>query len=433
MSPSLEQQLEELKQLKAHKGILSGKFKSLTKGTLEHSQQLALMQDISQKISHLEAKIKLTKSQLISETNINSLIDSQLIFPPSCNLVWGKAASITLREFSQVTDWSAFVTNNNASLPSHNPAWIDVIEATFGHSSFILCAHSPSGELLGGIPFTVFSSMLFGKFGVSMPYLNYGGALSQYQDICISLMEALNDVREQLDLKHIEVRSVYGRLARDPSTKKASMLLNLPPNDSELDELLGSKVRAQYKKAEEHSPKTKIGKVNLLNDFYKVFSQNMRDLGTPVYSKQWFKNLLLNPNLDTDIIVIYLNQKPVSCGFLVTHGNLMEIPWASTLKSANKYNTNMWMYRKILSFAIQKGCTIFDFGRSTIDAGTFKFKKQWGAKPVQNYWYTIAAPNTPKPEMNPDNPKLKVFIQLWKRLPLWIANLIGPPIIKHIP
>lgn len=433
MRLTIEQQLNELKSLKVQKGIISGKFKHLQKDSSEYAQQLALMKDISQKISLCEAEIKAAQEN-DRATEVTSHATSNKPFSPiDRQHSWKADIEIDVKKFEQVNDWQEFVNNNKTTLPSHNPAWAEVIYKTFGHQSFIVCARSTSGKLLGGIPFTVFLSPLFGKFAVSMPYLNYGGVISEYIDVCMSLMSALNEVRAQLDLKHIEIRSIHENLGNNPSTKKVSMLLELPNNDDALDKILGSKVRAQYKKAAEFAPEFKIGKEELLDDFYKVFSHNMRDLGTPVYAKQWFGNILKTNDLNANIIVVYINKKPVSCGFLVNNGELMEIPWASTLKSANKYNTNMWMYRKILSFAMQQRCNYFDFGRSTLDAGTYKFKKQWGAEPCQNYWYCILPPNTPKPEINPDNPKLKVFITMWKWLPLWIANKIGPHIIRNIP
>ncbi|WP_062059842.1 FemAB family XrtA/PEP-CTERM system-associated protein [Cellvibrio sp. OA-2007] len=429
----MEQQLHQLKLLKTQKGIISGKFKHLKKNTPEYEQQLALMKDISQQIAQLEAEIKSAQA-----SNITAQHNSPAAVEPAFALIdnnncWGGEVEIALVAFDAVDDWAEFVRKNKTALPSHNPAWARVIAQSFGHHSLILCARSTTGELLGGIPLTVFSSPLFGKFAVSMPYLNYGGVVSQYSDVCHALMQALEGVRAQLNLQHIEVRSIQPDLGENPSTKKASMLLQLPANDEALDKMLGSKVRAQYKKADEFFPDCKIGKNELLQDFYQVFSHNMRDLGTPVYAKKWFENILNDRELDAHIIVVYVKRKPVSCGFLVKQDGLMEIPWASTLKSANKYNTNMWMYRRILSFAIQQGCTYFDFGRSTLDAGTYKFKKQWGAEPCQHYWYCVLPPNTPKPEMNPDNPKLKLFVALWKWLPVWAANILGPHIIKGIP
>lgn len=423
-------QHNELKALKVEKGIISGKFKHLQKDTAEYVQQLALMKDISLRIKELESALKDTEITSITKdtpaaTPVFSALDQ--------NHCWRRAFSLSVDHYADIADWPDFVMKNSYALPSHNPAWSEVIEQSFGHKSLVVCARDPQGQLLGGIPVTVFSSPLFGKFAVSMPYLNYGGIVCEYFDICLALIDKLRELRIELGLQHIEIRSIHPNLSDNPSTKKASMILELPANDAELDRLLGSKVRAQYKKADEFSPECAIGKMELLEDFYRVFSRNMRDLGTPVYAKQWFSNILQHPGLDARILIIYVKQKPVSCAFLVNHGRLMEIPWASTIKSANKYNANMWMYRQILSFAINQGCQYFDFGRSTLEAGTFKFKKQWGAEPCQHYWYCLLPENTAKPELNPDNPKLKLFILLWKFMPVWLTNIIGPAIIKGIP
>lgn len=422
---------DQLKQLKVEKGIISGKFKHLQKNSPEYEQQMELMKAISQQIKLLESAAKQEKNP--SGTTSSAAAPSIPFFNLNPDKQWRDLFNLELVELVNAIDWPEFVTQHPAQLPSHNPAWAEVIQQSFGHSSYVLLARSPTREIIGGIPFTVFESPLFGKFGVSMPHLNYGGVVSEYFNIHQALMLELEQVRTQLQLKYLEVRSIYPDLGPNPSTKKVSMVLELPATDEQLEKQLGSKLRAQYKKAEESAPETRIGRLELLDDFYKVFATNMRDLGTPVYAKQWFNQLLAHKNLNCQLIIIYVNRKPVSAGFLVNHGKLMEIPWASTLKSANKLNTNMWMYRQILTFAIAQKCEFFDFGRSTVDAGTYKFKKQWGAIPYQHYWYSIVPKGAAKPEMNPDNPKLQLVIALWKLLPVWVTKIIGPRIVKDIP
>jgi serine/alanine adding enzyme len=427
-APSLQH--SELKALKIEKGIISGKFKILQKDSTEYQQQLSLMKEISQRIKALESALK---EELEHKNSCIQKTQAAPVFPPlDRENNWNRPFSLSAHLIQDVDDWNDFVKHNAYALPSHNPAWALAIEKSFGHKTQLICARNKEGQLLGGIPFTVFDSLL-GKFAVSMPYLNYGGMVCEYFDISVALMNRLSELRTELALDYVEVRSIHPDLGEDPSTKKASMILRLPETNESLDKALGSKVRAQYKKADEHSPEYKIGKVELLKDFYSVFSHNMRDLGTPVYAVNWFRNLLVDVNLNASILIVYVKQKPVACAFLVNHGKLMEIPWASTIKSANKYNANMWMYRQVLSFAISQGCQYFDFGRSTIDAGTFKFKKQWGAEPCQNYWYTLLPAGVVKPELNPDNPKLKLFIFLWKLMPVWLTKIIGPSIIKNIP
>lgn len=211
------------------------------------------------------------------------------------------------------------------------------------------------------------------------------------------------------------------------------MILPLPDNDQELDRQLGSKVRAQYKKTQNEDPDIRFAGEELLDDFYRVFAENMRDLGTPVYSKAWFQALLADPEIKATLAIGYLDNKAVSAGFLVGHGELMEIPWASTLHKVNATNMNMWFYRQILGFAIKQGYAFFDFGRSTVDAGTYRFKKQWGAQPIQHYWYYLTPPGTEPKATSPDSPKFRLMIATWQRLPVWLTRLIGPAIVKNLP
>jgi hypothetical protein len=158
----------------------------------------------------------------------------------------------------------------------------------------------------------------------------------------------------------------------------------------------------------------------------------MRDLGTPVYGKSLFKKILLEKKIDSFICIVKIDNKPVSVALLTGYRDMLEIPWASTLQSANKYDANMWMYRMILKQAIDLGYKHFDFGRTTRGSNTYKFKKQWGAKPIDHYWYYLTNSES-MPETNPDNPKYRFFIAIWKRLPVWLANIVGPYIVKNIP
>jgi len=443
MSSDLDAQL---KKLKIEKGIIASKFKHLQKDTPEYSAQLTAMQAISRSIKTLEADLKISISPnnpisitIKPETEPSAENQTQAIHlaAPFFNFQhaqdYNGEVSIQLESYRELPEWNQFVEDNASSLPSHNPAWLDAIEQCFGHKSFIVCARTATGELIAGLPITILQSVLFGRFGVSVPYLNYGGVVSQYPNLHQRLFCELESLREKLDLKYIEVRSLYAGLSPLVSTKKVGMIFPLPETIEILEKTLGSKLRAQYKKAEEFSPHGRIGQMELLDDFYHVFARNMRDLGTPVYGKQWFATILQHTNIRAHLIVVYVQNKPVSTGFLVQHRELMEIPWASTLKSANKFNTNMWMYRQILAFAIEQGCKYFDFGRSTLDAGTYKFKKQWGAEPCQHYWYSILPQGVPSPALNPDNPKLKFLVAAWKWLPVWVSKIIGPKIIKGIP
>lgn len=159
----------------------------------------------------------------------------------------------------------------------------------------------------------------------------------------------------------------------------------------------------------------------------------MRSLGTPVYGKSFFRNIIRNSDIKPTIAILYHQGCAVSCGFLMGYKCTLEIPWASTLRQANALNANMVLYWNILSYAIVNGYQFFDFGRSSNDAGTYRFKLQWGAKPAQLYWHYCLQGNDVLPQLNPNNPKYKLAINVWKKLPLPVTTTVGPMLAKNLP
>lgn len=432
MADDLHALYKQLKFEKNLKGETSRQFKSTEKNSAEYLELLANMQAVSTRIKAIETQIKALESgpQTESATSIEpiqspfALIDEQHL--------WGKNIICKIINETQMLRWDIFLQQHQTS-GYHQSAWFSLIKKTFGHETRILVAEDEQGNILGGLPLTFFSSKLFGKFAISIPYVNYGGVVTHYLDIAQKLIEFAQDIRANENLSHIEIRTMQAGLAKNSLDKKVSMVLTLPATNGELEKNLGTKLRAQYRKAENYAPSVKFGTLELLDDFYNVFARNMRDLGTPVYSKTWFENILMEGTIKSTLIVVYMENKPVSTGFLVGSHDTLEIPWASTIQSANTKNANMWMYRQILSFAINEKYKYFDFGRSTLGAGTYKFKKQWGALAYAHHWYYVLPEGESKPELNPDNPKYKLVIFLWKLMPVWLTKIIGPHIIKHIP
>jgi serine/alanine adding enzyme len=429
---SLESLYGKLKAEKQNKGEIAKQFKGIVKDSPEFKNLVSLMQDVSLRIQAIEAEIKVQISAP-TEENLSPHKTQKLPFTYiEQNQLYAQSFSIQTLTGEDFAKWDHFLlTQDHTSY--HKSAWFKLLANTFNKESIIIVARDEENKIIGGIPLTFFSSALFGKFAISIPYVNYGGPVTRYYNIAQALINHTKEVRLQKNLSHIEIRTMQSGLAANALDKKVSMVLALPESDEELERQLGAKVRAQYKKAEAFQPSFKVGKLELLNDFYAVFSRNMRDLGTPVYSKQWFANILNEDSIKSSLIVVYMNHQPVSTGFLLAHQNTLEIPWASTIQSANLKNANMWMYRQVLCYAIKEGYSFFDFGRSTLGAGTYKFKKQWGATAYSHYWYYLLPDGQSKPELNPDNPKYKLIIFLWKLIPVWLTQLIGPHLIKHIP
>jgi hypothetical protein len=123
----------------------------------------------------------------------------------------------------------------------------------------------------------------------------------------------------------------------------------------------------------------------------------------------------------------------VAAAFLIGYGGRLEIPWASTIRDVNHLSINMLLYWEVLKYAIQHQYRIFDFGRSSRDSGTYFFKRQWGAHPQPLYWHYWLRGDRKLPALNPQNPKYALAINIWKHLPLFIANRLGPSVVKYLP
>jgi serine/alanine adding enzyme len=329
--------------------------------------------------------------------------------------------------------WDAYVTAHEQSSIYHLSLWKSLVEKRFGHQTVYLCARR-GGDIVGVLPAVRLKSVLFGDYFVSMPYFNYGGALADSADIAEMLMSELGRIAGSLGSASVEFRDTEPRGANWPvKASKVAMILELPPSLEDIGKAIGSKKRSQVRRPLRENPQVVRGRHDLLDDFYDVFAENMRDLGTPVYSKAFFRDILDATGERSTIIVIRLQGKPVSAAFLLGFRHTLEIPWASTLREVNPISMNMLLYWEVLGFAIERKYRFFDFGRSTQDAGTYRFKQQWGATPRQLYWHYWLAPGSELPQLNPDNPKYRLVIAAWQRLPLWVTRLIGPAVVKNLP
>lgn len=330
--------------------------------------------------------------------------------------------------------WNNYVEKSNLSTFYHNIAWKDVIEKSFGHKTYYLLSENNHGVIVGISPLVYLNSLLFGSYIVSMPYFNYGGICADNDIIYDQLLKESIQIAVRKNVKHIEFRDTkHFNIKLPVKTSKVSMRLELPSSSEKLWKSFPCKLRSQIRRPQKEGMYVKVGREDELDSFYNVFSINMRDLGTPVYPKRFFRNILEYFSKTVWICTVYKAEEPVASGFLAGFKETLEIPWASSVGKYNRYSPNMILYWSSMEFACKNGYSVFDFGRSTPGEGTYNFKKQWGARPVQLYWHYWLKNGIPLPELNPKNPKYQTAIKIWKKLPVSLTKLIGPYIVKNLP
>lgn len=215
-------------------------------------------------------------------------------------------------------------------------------------------------------------------------------------------------------------------------THKVRMLLKLPDSKEELLKSFKSKLRSQISRPQKEGMNAVVGGVELLDFFYEVFSINMRDLGSPVHSKKLFKQIIHEFPKNIKIGIVKYQNIAVAAGLIFCFRDTIEIPWASSLKQFNRFSPNMLLYWKLMEYACDQGFEYFDLGRSSPDEGTQRFKEQWGAKPFPLYWQSICLNGKAMKADYSGNSRFGVAVQLWKMLPISVANRIGPKIRKSI-
>lgn len=345
---------------------------------------------------------------------------------------------LLVRQFSidspaDVLAWNAYARHKDNSLGYFGMEWAKIFYGAFGHPAYPLAALR-GNNICGILPLTLVSSKLFGRFLVSMPFVNYGGILADDQNAAAALVQKAESLRHELKAKSVELRhTAPSGLGLPSKSAKVSMLLDLPQEPEILWKSFKDKVRNQIRKARKSGLSFDSGGSELLDDFYSVFCVNMRDLGTPVYSKSFFANVLENLPESTRVLRVMQDGKCIASGITYAYGDTMQMPWASSLLSCRNVCPNHMLYWEALSQASTDGFSIFDFGRSTPDSGPWRFKKQWGAYELPLTWDYILPDGEELPQLNVSNPKFSLAISAWKRLPLAVANTIGPRIVKCIP
>ncbi len=348
---------------------------------------------------------------------------------------------IKVQTFTDTPDlWDSYVLHHPEASVYHLWFFKTVVEKTYRHRSHYLVAKNETGTITGVLPLFYIPSFFLGKSLVSIPFCDYGGILASDLESQKALLSKAFELKEAFKAEYIELRQTnqlhdiaadYPHLSSkiDIVTSKVRMKVALPETPDALFASFPAKLKSQIRKPQKEGCTTKCGGVELIDDFYKVFVHNMRDLGSPVHSKKMIENTISLYSLKSRLFVVYQGETPVACSCVAGSGDTLVNPWASFDRRYQKIAPNMLLYWEMLQYAVNEKYHDFDFGRSTPDEGTFKFKAQWGAQPHQLYWYKIGVE---KSEGTVSEGNKQGFINVWQKLPIPVTKIVGPVLRKQL-
>jgi serine/alanine adding enzyme len=317
---------------------------------------------------------------------------------------------------------------------SCHPAWLAVLHASLRHTPYCLEAVE-HGRTRGILSLCYVRSVLFGRYLVSLPYLNYGGALADDDQVAALLIDHAIRLARDLRVRYLELRHEFNFPHSELTGRqcdKVNMRRPLPATADALWSRLDSSVRNQVRKGRKNGLAVHWGSQELLPEFYDIFARNMRDLGTPVYGRSLFQKTLAQFGDRAELCVVRTEGKAIAAALLLHGWGVTEVPSASSLRQYNHTNANMLMYWHLLERAVERQQSAFDFGRCSTDSNTFRFKKQWGAEPTPAEWQYHSQGDSVG-AMRTSNPRYQRLIGWWKRLPVPLTRFLGPIVVRGIP
>ena len=338
-----------------------------------------------------------------------------------------------LRELTEqdCARWDSYVERTPAATFFHRAGWQRVIEDSFSHKTYYVYTER-AGAITGVLPLVHMKSRLFGNALISIPFGVYGGPVADDPSAYARLDAHALELADRLQVDHVEYRSVVASrpdwLCRDDLYFTFRRAIDADPEKNL--KAIPRKQRAVVRQSLEKGLEAIVE--DTVDNVYAVYAESVRNLGTPVFSKRYFRNLKQVFGKDCELLSIRKDGRPVS-GVLSFYFRDEVLPYyGGGTFDARKLGANDLMYWNLMSRAGQAGYRVFDFGRSKAGTGAYSFKKNWGftAAPL-HYEYRLCRIDS-IPEHNPLNPKYRLMIASWKRLPLPIANLLGPHIVRNL-
>lgn len=343
--------------------------------------------------------------------------------------------TLNLDDAAQVAAAEAFVAGRPDGTPFHRPAWLKAIARGTGNQGAMLAAVAPSGQIAGLLPLTHMKSRLFGQALVSAGFAVDGGILADDPVVIAALASAAEGLARERGVGSIELRGGTSP-GRGWSVHEGSHLGFVRPiaADDEAELIaVPRKHRAELRKALANPAlRVEVGRdTRLIRAHYDVYAESVRNLGTPVFPARLFREVLSAFGEDADILLVLEGDRPVSAVLTLYHQGRVMPYWGGGIADARRLRSNELMYYRLMGHGRARGMRVFDFGRSKTGSGQAAWKKSFGFDPVPLTYHSWSA-NGERRDINPNSDQYQRRIELWKKMPLPVANLLGPFISRGL-
>jgi serine/alanine adding enzyme len=322
--------------------------------------------------------------------------------------------------------WDDYVYRCSESSHCHLSGWRRVIERSYGHRSYYCWAYE-NGEVRGVLPLIVMRNFFYRRSLVSMPFLDDGGICADNEEVRSRLSQAALEFYQRYKADFLDLRHRYANhLDFTRTGNKVMMILNLIGNSDELWKGFDAKLRNQIRKASKSGLNASWSGEETVADFYEIFAANMRDLGSPVHSREFFEAIFDEFSNSAKLMLVRKGNRVIGGAVCLFFKDTMIVPWASCLRDYFALCPNNLLYWEMIRWGAENGYQRFDFGRSSTDSGTYRFKKQWGAKEELLHWQCVSRKAGKKVIPHADDTRYRLIIRLWRHLPLSITKFVGP-------
>ncbi len=331
---------------------------------------------------------------------------------------------------NELHSWNDYVKTNPSSSFCHRSEWKSIIESVYKLKTHYMYAEE-NGDIVGILPLAEIKSLLFGHTLISTPFCVYGGVCSDSIEATEILTNEAALLAKQLNVDYIELRNVSNNQSNwQYKNFYHTFQKEISPDDEVNLNEVPRKQRAMIRKGIKNNLKSIVD--DDINRFYHLYATSVRNLGTPVYPKQYFISLKEKFGDDCEILTVIKDDKAISSVLSFYFEDTVLPYYAGGLLEARQLKAYDFMYWELMRRSAEKNIRNFDFGRSIEGTGSYSFKKNWGFKPTQLYYQQLLINAEQTPDFNPTNSKYSMYIKAWQKLPLPIANLIGPLISKNL-